>query len=261
MRSTSESRVRLGKFLVVGMGLVAAAALAWSVVLATERDRERPPMVPAPQDSPLSLPEPPADATLLPSFPRATDADLLDGVWFILDRPSSRVHRLSTTGEYLGSFGGEGDGPGEFRSGRILVAHADTIVVAVRRGLQRYLPDGTHLGRRDMEAPDDCSLPLLADAVSTDAGLLVAYACASGEELTAVALLDAGRDSWRRAAERRAPSPADAGWKLFADRIVLSEHPHGFLFGHPTDECLTVHGFGGEAIEELCHEWIERVQV
>ncbi len=260
--SPSLPRHRLGAYIFYGLGIVVVAALAWSVVLVAGRDRGSAPPGPPPPSYAHQFPEPPAAATLLPTFPLATDADLLDGVWFILDRPSSRVHRLSVEGEYLGGFAGEGDGPGEFRHGGRLVTHGDTIVVAAARGLFFFGPDGTSLGWREAEEPDDCRLPHLADLASTAAGLLLAYACSNldGEDrLTAVAVLETGPDRWRRLAERRVPSMPDRLLDPLADMIVLAEHPRGFLFGHPADECLRVLDLGGREVEELCHRWIERL--
>ena len=51
-----------------------------------------------------------------------------DGSLMIADRSSEEVRVFSATGEFLGSFGGSGDGPGEFRSLYVIENAGDTLL-------------------------------------------------------------------------------------------------------------------------------------
>lgn len=254
----TNPRTRLSAILVSGTALVSLGALVWVVVVATNVTRSPTSPQQSSRDHPPPLVRPPATATLLPSVASVQDADLHDRVWFILDRANSEVHRLTTQGAYLDSFGGDGDGPGEFRSGKLIVTHADTIIVATRRRLHLYRPDGTGLGSRRTEPPEDCAVPNLADVASTSAGLLLAYGCDRGERFESVVVLEVAEGSYRRLAERFASSGNDRAWGPFDEGVVVAEHPHGFLFGHPNDECLNVFDITGQVVDRVCHEWIER---
>ena len=254
-------RTRLSAILVSGTALVSLGALVWVFVVATNVTRSPTHTRESSMDRPPSPAHIPVAATLLPRVASVQDADLHNRVWFILDRASSEVHRLTEQGAYLDSFAGDGDGPGEFRSGKLLVAHADTIIVATRRRLHLYRPDGTGLGSRRTEPPRDCAVPKLADVVSTAAGLLFAYGCDRGDRLAGLVVLEVAEGSYHRLAERPAPSRNDGAWGPFDEAVVVAEHPHGFLFGHPDDECLNVFDLTGRAVDRVCHEWIEHQPV
>ncbi|MCY3546118.1 MAG: hypothetical protein OXH49_04500 [Gemmatimonadetes bacterium] len=254
----TNPRTRLSAILVSGTALVSLGALVWVVVVATNVTRSPSSPQQSSRDHPPSLVRPPATATLLPSVASVQDADLHDRIWFILDRANSQVHRLTAQGTYLDSFGGDGDGPGEFRSGKLIVAHADTIIVATRRRLHLYRSDGTGLGSRRTEPPQECAVPSLADIASTSAGLLLAYGCDPRERFAGLVVLEVAEGSYRRLAERLARSGNDRAWGPFDEGVVVAEHPHGFLFGHPNDECLNVLDLTGQVVDRVCHEWIER---
>ena len=51
------------------------------------------------------------------------------GELFLLERNSAKIHRWSSTGEYLGSFGKKGDGPGEMDSPRLIHLTRDQLWV------------------------------------------------------------------------------------------------------------------------------------
>lgn len=257
----SNPRTRLSAIVVWGAALVCLGALAWAVVVAANVTRSPTRPQQSSRDAHPSPAHPPFAAMLLPPVASVRDADFHDRVWFILDRANSQVHRLTAQGAYLDSFAGHGDGPGEFRSGRLLVAHGDTIIVATRRRLHLYRPDGTGLGSRRTEPPQDCAVPRLADVASTAAGLLFAYGCDRGERFEGLVVLEGAEGSHRRLAERLARSRNDRSWGPFDEALVVAEHPRGFLFGHPNDQCLNVFDLTGQVVDRVCHDWIEHQPV
>lgn len=192
------------------------------------------------------------------SIASVVDADLLGGIWFVLDRDNSQVHRVDTRGVFLGSFGGEGDGAGEFRLPRALAVHVDTIIVAARRSLHLYRSDGTPILNRRIEPPEDCQNARVNDVASSPAGLLLLHVCGPSGEIEAVVMLEVEEAKYRRLAVRRAELRDDRVWTAFRDMAVLSSHPRGFVFGHPNDPCLAVLDLNGQGLESVCHDWMDR---
>jgi len=100
-------------------------------------------------------------------------ARLGDGSIVVLDRSSSELRRFDAQGQHLLSFGGEGEGPGEFRGAMWLQRLGDTLIVFDRGGtVAQFDPNGRLLteipvdGLRagDQSVPGDWS-GTLADGV------------------------------------------------------------------------------------------------
>ncbi len=146
---------------VFGGGAVALAVLGWNLFALARSHLDGLPDVSAEADSAPA--GPPANATLFDSVASVADADMHEGVWFLLDKRLSRVHRISDGNNQWSAFARPGDGPGELRRPAALAVHGDTIVVAAPRRLQFYWPDGTYIGGRDVEPPSICRDTRLGD--------------------------------------------------------------------------------------------------
>jgi hypothetical protein len=70
-----------------------------------------------------------------------------DGSYFVLDRGAATVLKYDSNGVYLGSFGGKGDGPGEFSFPQLEVIEGDTLIMYDQNQMRitRYRSDGTLL--------------------------------------------------------------------------------------------------------------------
>ncbi|MCS6844010.1 MAG: PA14 domain-containing protein, partial [Caldilineales bacterium] len=82
------------------------------------------------------------------STPRGVAMDPATGDLFVVDTGNGRIVRLSTDGQWLGSFGQAGMGPDQFQEAfDIAVEPTDTVLVldAVAQQLLRFTADGRHL--------------------------------------------------------------------------------------------------------------------
>ncbi len=201
---------------------------------------------------------PPSDAVLVPVIGAARDAALLDHVWYVLDRSGARLHRIDATGAHLGSFAGEGGGPGELRMPRAITNHGDTVVVAEWRSIVLYKPDGTIIERRRVEFPGGCPGAAAADVTSSSRGLLLLARCAPGGEFEAIVVQEASQSGQQPVAFRAVSPDDEKVGTAFRDMVVLAAHPHGFVFGHPNDACLGIFDVDGEVTDSVCHDWIQR---
>lgn len=247
-----------------GGGAITLAVLGWSIFALAQPQQDGFPNLSAEAD-PLPT-GPPANATLFDSVASVTDADMHDGVWFLLDKRLSRVHRISEGNEPWSAFAGPGDGPGELRRARALVVHGDTVVVATSRRLQLYRPEGTYIGRREVEPPSICrhtglgdSAAGLSDIASTSKGLLLLFTCTTGQARGGV-FLEASEASYRPVVQDPG-DPDDDLLDIWRDMSVLAAHPSGLVFGHPEDECIGLFGLGGGRLRSFCHAWLERAPV
>ena len=97
-------------------------------------------------------PDPLVDLTLSGNGPRHEFHGLRDmkqrpdGSLVIADGSSLEVRVFSAAGEFLGSFGGRGDGPGEFRSLRRIENAGDTLLALDRGRVTVAAPDLTVVG-------------------------------------------------------------------------------------------------------------------
>ena len=257
-RPDPSRRASLSAICVLGGTIAAVAALAWSLVATVGTLRLGPTgTASATSELPIGA-ETSVSPLLVESIASVLDADLLAGIWFVLDRDNSQVHRVDARGVFLGSFAGEGEGAGEFRSPRALAVHGDTIVVAARRSLHLYRSDGTAILSRRLEPPEDCQNARVNDVASSPAGLLLLYVCGPTGEIEALVMLEVEEANYRHLTVRLGELHDDRVWVAFRDLAVLSSHPRGFLFGHPNDPCLVIFDLNGQGLESVCHEWIDR---
>lgn len=111
-------------------------------------------------------------------FGRVVGGALTDSDAFVLDAQTARVYRYSPEGELLGSFGGPGDGPDEFRQPVAVSVNQDTVVVADRQRsrMVRFSAAGAFVDGMRSNAP-------LYTGSVTPAGDVVAISIGSGAEV------------------------------------------------------------------------------
>ncbi len=121
-----------------------------------------------------------------PAFYRVLDvATDRDGILYAPDDKAGIVHRFDQDGEYLDSFGGLGDGPGEFSRGAGVIAISDSGQIAVidKAGFE------LHFFGPDLQFQRSHRLPglIVGDATyRSDGTLLIAGATRAGGALIAV---------------------------------------------------------------------------
>lgn len=96
------------------------------------------------------------DPFLFNSVPGWTVAVLASGLVAVVSHQEAVVHLFSPQGEYSGSLGGRGGGPGEFQRPLSVMAHGDTIAVydPQRLAIQRWIAaEGTLLPQ--VNVPED----------------------------------------------------------------------------------------------------------
>lgn len=255
-------RTTLSTVAVAFVAAVVATSLAWGVLAV--RSSEAVSDLPGP-DAVAGGPgdvvggelaaAPPPDARAFPELSSATDADLGDSVWFVLDRRGRRVHRFDESGALLGSFARQGEGPGELSFPSAVAVHRDTVVVADRRTVHLYAPSGEHIEDRRVSF-DHCLGPRIADVDSGADGLLFLVHCANPAQSAAVFL--ATEDG--RARRLAATSPEGRGNVLsYAFMPVVSARSGGFLFGDASSDCLDLFDGGGAPQRRSCHDWMPRL--
>ena len=211
---------------------------------------------------PPEMSSPPPEARLFPEVFSVSDATVLDGDWYILDRRAHRVHRISPDGR-LQSFGGEGSGPGEFRRPAAIVARGDSIILVASGILHVFSSSGEHLADRRFGAGPtmDCIGMTVrgADAVSVRAGLLLLVKCARPGEGTSTHVAIETVDGALRSLARQDEEVGTLD--LASAEPVLARHPRGFLFGSGWDGCLNLFSESGERLDVLCHDWLDRLDI
>lgn len=259
---TEAPRTTLSTVAVALVAAVVATSLAWGV-LAT-RSSEVVSDLPGSDDAAggpddaagagMATVAPPPDARAFPGLSSATDADLGDSIWFVLDRRGRRVHRFDESGALLGSFARQGEGPGELSFPSAIAVHRDTVVVADGLAVRLYGPSGAHIADRRVSF-DGCLGPRIADIDSSAGGLLFLVHCANPAQGDAVFLTT--EDG--RARRLAATSPEGRGNVLsFASTPVVSAHSEGFLFGDASSDCLDLFDGGGAPKRRFCHDWMPR---
>lgn len=203
----------------------------------------------------------PPTAALMPEVLSADDAAFHKGVWFVLDAPADRIHRVSSSGELLGSFGNRGQGPGEF-AGRLaaIAAHGDSIAVLEFGGrhLHVFDLDGEPVADRILRL-DDCTVPAASELISSPLGLLLLVICTRTDLRQEARVILETKSGFMRTLATQGSDAQDAailGGLLWS---TLSAHPSGFVFGSNIDECLSVYNLQGEILESVCHGWMEPV--
>ena len=205
--------------------------------------------------------EVPPTAVLLPEVLSADDATFHDGVWFVLDASADRIHRVSSSGEWLGSFGNRGQGPGEF-AGRLaaIAEHGDSIAVLELGGRRLHLfdPEGEPVADRILRL-DDCTFPAASELVSSPLGLLLLVICTQPDLRQEARVILETKSGFMRTLATRGSDPQGAAILGGLMWNTLSAHPSGFVFGSNTDECLSVHNLQGDVLESVCHDWMQSV--
>ena len=191
------------------------------------------------------------------------DAVAENGMWFLLDSRAQSVHRLAPSGEFVGSFGRQGSGPGEFEGmPASIVAHADTIVVSEFDGnyIHLYSPTGISLGDRLLRL-DACVLAQIRDMASSPKGLLFLITCRRQDMRSETRVILEDKDGSMRVLATRLPDP-DGPIVLDAfTPPVLASHPRGFVFGSTGDQCLHVYDLDGRIIDSVCHDWLQPLSI
>lgn len=191
------------------------------------------------------------------------DAVAENGMWFLLDGRAQSVHRFAPSGEFVGSFGRQGRGPGEFGGmPTSIVAHADTIVVSEFEGnhIHLYSPTGISLEDRLLRL-DSCFLAQIRGMASSPNGLLFLTTCRRQDMRSETRVILEGKDGSMRILATQLPDP-DGPIVLDAfTPPVLASHPEGFVFGSTGDRCLHVYDLNGKTISSVCHDWLQPLAI
>ncbi len=205
--------------------------------------------------------EVPSTAALLPEVLSADDAAFGHGVWFVLDATAARVHRVSSSGALLGSFGRRGQGPGEF-GGRLaaIAVHGDSVAVLEFAGRRLHLfdPEGEPVADRLLRL-DDCAVPAASGIVSSPLGLLMLVLCTQPDLRQEARVILETRDGFMRTLATQGSDPEGPAVLGGSMWHTLAAHPSGFVFGANIDECLGVHDLQGDVLESVCHDWMDPV--
>ena len=194
----------------------------------------------------------PAEAELFRQVLSVYDAAMRDGVWYLLDPQGPQVHGLDLATGSVRTFGGRGEGPGEFQGlPSNIVVHGDSIVVTDFRSLHIFGPEGQHYADRVLRFNPFCSIE---DALSLSGALVFLVRCNNMGEITWHALLEAHDGSLTELA--LLPQREE---DVLGEQVVMGPHPNGLLFGRPYDDCMELFGHDGTPLGEECHEWIERL--
>ena len=201
----------------------------------------------------------PPGVPVFAEIPSIADADSRQGEWYVLDSRSRRFHRLGSSGELLGSFGRQGNGPGEFGTmPTAIVVHGDTIVVAERHRNHVHLfsPSGTFIADRMLRF-DACTLPEVRDMASSPMGLLLLVTCKHQDMRNEARVILEGRGGLMRVLAKQTPDPDGPVVLDALTPPLLSVHPRGFVFGNAGEKCLRVYDLVGEALDLVCHDWLQ----
>ena len=205
----------------------------------------------------------PPDVPVLPEVLSAEDADVHNGMWFVLDGTAGQIHRLSSSGELLGSFGRRGEGPGEFRRRPAAVAvHGDTIAVMEYDGRHLHLfdPDGASVADRSVRL-DSCPVSAVSELISLPLGLAFLVICTQENFRQEIRVILESRSGFLQTVATRTHDEQGSTMLGGFTWSILSAHPNGFVFGSNTDECLGVYNVRGDILASTCHDWIEAVPI
>ena len=197
--------------------------------------------------------EPPADAELFGQVLSVIDAAVREGVWYLVDPLGTQVHRVDPAAPHaLRTFGGRGQGPGEFpRPPRGIVVHGDSIVILNYQMLHIFGPGGQHYDDRPVRMSAGCSIE---DALSLSGALTFLVRCNNLTGITFHVLLEERDGSLTELTSR-----SQALGREMGEMVVMGPHPNGLLFGRPYEDCVELFGHDGAKVGEECHGWIERL--
>lgn len=243
----------------VGLRRLAAIAgfLGIVTLLVVVAVRNGPPPAPAPATTPppdYDVMEAPADAELFGQVLSVVDAAMHDGIWYLVDPAGNQVHRVDpAVPQALHTFGGRGQGPGEFPlPPNGIVVHGDSIMILDRQMVHIFGPGGQHYGDRPVRMSLGCSI---WDALSLSGTLSFLIQCFNPAGITLHVLREEHDGSLTELASR----PRAALGNASEGTVVMGRHPNGLLFGLPYDDCLELFGYDGASVGEECHGWIERL--
>lgn len=264
IHQSETGRIDLSKWFVRIAGVTALAILVSAVVTAWNRQtpyhvEQSSGVAPSSIFTVTEPPEVPSEVPVFSEVLSIGDADARGGVWYILDSRGRRVHRFAASGELLESFGGQGNGPGEFdRVPTTIVVHEDTIVVAERgeNHVHLYSPVGTFLTERLFRL-DACMMAEIRDVASTALGLLLLTTCRQEDMRSETKVILEGRDGLMRIVAAQHPNPVGPVVLDALTPSVLSTHPKGFVFGNTGQECLDVYDLEGDRLDSVCHDWLQ----
>ncbi len=254
---------RRGGTLVAFASLLVLAIAVWSAVAIATHRRGVPTDIESSrggqhytssEDSGLSAAA--SEARLYSEILDVGDVAANDSVWYVLDARAVTVHMVHRDGTWLGAFGRQGDGPGEFSSPVAVAAFDGVVAVADEQRVHLHKPDGTYVGQRHV-APRGCALVRPLDIVGFGTTFFLLVECHSGPAAERLVLGD-GHDELEALVRRRPAFGAEAIID-FGAVYVLSEHPAGFAFGNANDECLTIYDRNGAHVDRACHEGLERL--
>ena len=236
-------------------GVVAAAILVWGVIeIARARVESGPGAAGTEAAEDTAGTAAPPGTPLYREVFSVTDAVLHRGSWFILDRRGTQVHRLDESG-LVRSFGGRGEGPGEFRRPEAIAARGDSVIVLDGGVLHLFDLDGSHVADRTVEL-GGCATGNARDLLAQPTGLLLLASCRDAGQMAWMVVLEATDGSYRALAVRGSkPGVVDVGMA----HAVLGAHARGFVFGLAASDCLDVYSPEGTGLGEVCHDWIERL--
>ena len=205
----------------------------------------------------------PPDVPIFTEVLSVEDAIAEDGMWFLLDSRAQRVHRLAPSGEFVGSFGRQGSGPGEFREmPTSIVVHTDTIVISGLAGnhIHLYSLTGTPFGDRLLDL-DSCVLSEIRDMASSPRGLLFLTTC-RGEDMRSETrvILESKDGSMRVLATQFSDPNGPMVLDAFTPPVFVS-HPKGFVFGSTGDQCLYIYDLDGRVVNPVCHDWLQPLSI
>jgi len=198
---------------------------------------------------------------VFPEVLSVSDAIVQDGTWWILDRRGHRIHRVTPEGAFVETLGRQGEGPGEFRRALGIVARGDTVVALDDWMLHLFGADGRFVADRRVGPRTSCPAGRMQGGASSPSGLLLLAECFDPRRDDGGGwhvLLETMDGSWRSVAYR-ARYDGRRVERMAGLALVLESHPKGFVFGSAYDDCLSVFDLLGNALQPVCHDWIQRI--
>lgn len=261
--TTDKVGIRLAPSLVYVALAAAALALLWTVA-DVWRGRSATGAIEDPNGDSITISQAqqplsaPPETPLFQNVLSMEDAVFHNGIWFVLDIVGRRVHRLASDGTLLGSFGRDGSGPGEFRGLPTAIGLRGDTIIVTEHGVtyyHLYSLEGVPIEERLLRL-DACLIPQILDVASAAMGLLFLVTCTQADMRVESRVLLETSDGFIRTVATRLPAPDGPVVVDLFTPPLLSAHPHGFVFGNSSEECLSVYDTEGEVLESVCHDWL-----